>query len=334
MGEPGLGPTRRRALACAAGALGAAAAGGGMFAALARDAGLVARRRVGLAFNTPYALDVAGTDPQALDSALDAAVAALRRVEHATSVYKHAGDLGRLNATGRLTHPDPHLVTLLTYAAALSRDTGGRFDCTVQPLWDLWAACHARGERPSAAALRDTTARVDWRGVTVDPDALRLAPGTAVTLNSVNQGYAADVVMAELARQGVVDALVDTGEFGARGRHPDGRGWRLGVAAPRDPARLAFTLDPFRRFAATSGDYKTAFSPDYVDHHIFDPSTGTSPPGWSSITVEADSGLEADGLSTALFTLDHAAGRRLLAARGAAARWFDKTGREVSASSA
>ncbi len=326
--------TRRKAMLGAAGAFAAAAALAGTraFGSLARAQGLETRTRADLAFNTTIALTVIGPDARALDSALDAGMAALRRVEHATSVYKAHGDLSRLNRDGRLADPDPHLVALLSYAAEMSRDTGGRFDCTVQPLWDLWAAHHARGERPSPAALRDTVARVDWRAVTLAPGEVRFArPGMAVTLNSVNQGYAADVVMAELARHGIEHAFVDTGEFGARGHHPEGRDWRLGVVAPRDTASLAFTLDPFRRFAATSGDYMTFFSPDFRDHHIFDPRTGTSPPDWSSITVEAASGLEADGLSTALFTLGAEEGRRLLAARpGSLARVFDKTGVDVS----
>ena len=328
------GHTRRKALFGAAGAMAASAALAGTraFCGLARASGLATRTRADLAFNTTIALTVAGPEPRALDAALDAGLAALRRVEHATSVYKATGDLGRLNRNGRLADPDPHLVTLLTYAAGLSRDTGGRFDCTVQPLWDLWAEHHARGERPSPAALRETVARIDWRGVVLTPGEVRFArPGMAVTLNSINQGYAADAVMAELARRGVEHAFIDTGEFGARGRHPDGRDWRLGVAAPRDTANLAFTLDPFRRFAATSGDYMTFFSPDYRDHHIFNPRSGTSPPDWSSITVEAASGLEADGLSTALFTMSAEEGRRLLAARpGSAARMFDKAGTEVA----
>ena len=322
--------SRRKAILGAAGAAAAALAGTRAFGGFAQAHGLATRTCAGLAFNTTVALTVAGSDPGVLESALDAGVAALRRVEHATSVYKVNGDLGRLNRDGRLIKPDPHLVTLLAYAAGLSRDTAGRFDCTVQPLWDLWAAHHARGERPSPAALRETVARVDWRGVVLAPGEVCFArPGTAVTLNSINQGYAADVVMAELSAHGIEHAFVDTGEFGAGGRHPDGRDWRLGVVAPRDTAELAFTLDPFRRFAATSGDYMTFFSPDFRDHHIFDPRTGTSPPDWSSITVEAASGLEADGLSTALFTLDAEGGRSLLAARpGTVARFFDKGGAE------
>lgn len=327
-------PTRRRILAGAAGvlAVGTALVGSrAAFRSTAASEGLQSRTRAGIAFRTPIALTVAGSDAAALDAALAAAVAALRTVERATSVYNDDGDLARLNRTGRLAAPSPHLVVQLRHALALSAETDGGFDPTVQPLWDVWAAHSARDARPDPATLRKTLERVDWRGVTVEADEIRFdRPGMAVTLNAINQGYAADVVMAVLAAHGVTDAFVDTGEFGACGRHPEGRGWRLGVAAPRDPETLAFTLDPFRRFAATSGDYETFFSPDFRDHHIFDPRTGTSPPEWSSITVEAATGLEADGLSTALFTMNAAEGRQLLERRrGSVARLFDKIGLEV-----
>lgn len=325
------GPTRRKAMFGAAGAFASAAAlasGSRAFGEFAAERGLAVRRRADLAFNTTIALLVAGHDPKLLVAALDAGMAALRHVERATSVYKAHGDLGRLNRDGRLAAPDPHLVRLLTYAAGLSEDTEGRYDCTVQPLWDLWASYHARNERPSASALRATVARVDWRAVDVSPDLVRFErPGMAVTLNSVNQGYAADIVMAELARCGVEHAFVDTGEFGAHGRHPDGRDWRLGVVAPRDHEALAFTIDPFRRFAATSGDYSTFFSPDYRDHHIFDPRSGVSPPHWSAITVQAPTGLEADALATALFTSGPTEARALLLRHpDVTARFFDKSG--------
>ena len=183
----------------------------------------------------------------------------------------------------------------------------------MQPLWGVWSAHAARGERPSDATLARTRERIGWRGVTIDGEAIAYdRPGMAMTLNSINQGYAADVVVGIVAAHGIADAFIDTGEFGALGRHPDGRAWRLGVVAPRAPDEIAFTLDPFHRFAATSGDYLTCFSPDFSDHHIFDPRTGRSPPDWSSITVTAPSGLQADGLSTALFTLDAEGCRDLL----------------------
>ena len=324
-------PTRRKLLLGAVGTLAATMAGIGAFRDLAIAKGLHTLTWAGMAFQTPVALTIAGPDREALDSAMDAAFASLRAVENASSVYRQNSDLSQLNRVGRLEAPHPHLVTLVSYALQLAAATDGRYDPTVQPLWDAWAAQAARGTRPSDEMLRMTLQRVDWRGVSIEADTIAFdRPGMRMTLNSINQGYAADVVMATLAAHGITDAFIDTGEFGARGHNAEGRDWRLGVAAPRAPGQLAFTYDPFQRFAATSGDYKTFFSPDFRDHHIFDPRTGRSPPDWSSITVDAPSGLVADGLSTALFVLDQSGCRRLLLAHpDCNARFFGKDGAEV-----
>lgn len=322
---------RRKVLLGAVGALAAGCIGARAFRTAARASGLATLTRAGMAFQTPVALTLAGPDPSALETAVEAAFAGIRAVENATSVYRPDSDLSRLNRDGRIEAPHPHLAIVVRYTLALARATNGAFDPTVQPLWDLWAGETAQGRRPTPAMLRDTLRHVDWRGVGQTAEEIHFdRPGMQMTLNSVNQGYAADVVAAIVSAHGIADAFIDTGEFGARGRHPSGRDWRLGVVAPRETETLAFTLDPFRRFAATSGDYKTFFSPDFRDHHIFDPHTGYSPPTWSSITVTAPSGLEADGLSTALFVTDADATRALLAANPECrARWFDKRGVEM-----
>jgi FAD:protein FMN transferase len=183
----------------------------------------------------------------------------------------------------------------------------------VQPLWPLWWEASVRGEKPEAAALRAVLARISWRRVRLTPERVALEPGTALTLNALIQGYAADRVMAALRARGIEDAFVDTGEFGARGTHADGTPWRLGLADPRRSEALAAVVAPFTGFAATSGDYRMCFSPDRADHHIFDPATGRSPRELSAVTVTAETGLLADGLSTACMVLGEARGRDLVA---------------------
>ena len=325
------GFSRRKALIGATGVLALAAGGRAALGAMAQRHALVLRTRAGVAFQTSVALTVAGPDAAALEEALDAGFVAIRDVENASSVYRPDAEVSRLNRDGRLERPGAHLLTMLRYGAELSRLTDGRFDYTVQPLWDHWAATHAAGGRPTAADLAPVLARVDWRGVSISDDAIAFdRPGMAITLNSISQSYATDVVMAVLAARGIAHAFIDTGEFGARGAHPEGRPWRLGVADPRDTDAIAFTLDPFRRFAATSGDYKTFFSPDFRDHHIFDPRTGYSPPHWSSITVEAPTGLVANGLATALFASSLDESRALMALHPECrARFFAKDGSDV-----
>lgn len=75
---------------------------------------------------------------------------------------------------------------------------------------------------------------------------------------------------------------------------------------PRHDDALTAVLQMDGRSVATSGDYETTFTPDFVHNHIFDPTTGDSPLELASVTVAASTGLQADGLSTALFVMGSA----------------------------
>ncbi|GJD37420.1 FAD:protein FMN transferase [Methylobacterium aerolatum] len=315
-------PTRRRAIL---GACGLALGGAAAFRALAEGRGLVARERAGLAFGTTVSLVAAGPDPEVLEAALSEGFAAMRSIEAAASLFRPDSALSRLNREGVLADPPEHLRVLVAHALALAGRTGGAFDPTVQPLWPVWSQAAARKERPGSEALAAALVRIGWRRVVCTAEAIRLEPGTELTLNALIQGYAADVVMAALRARGVADAFVDTGEFGAAGTHPDGAPWRLGIADPRGEGEIAAVIAPFTGFAATSGDYHMAFSPDFADHHIYDPATGRSPGGLASVTVTAPSGLVADGLSTACMVLGRERGAALVAGEpGCAVRFSEK----------
>ena len=62
---------------------------------------------------------------------------------------------------------------------------------------------------------------------------------------------------------------------------------------------------------ATSGDYATRFDDEYRRHHIFNPATGGSPTELASATIVAPSGLDADGLATAVMVLGQERGLKL-----------------------
>jgi len=134
----------------------------------------------------------------------------------------------------------------------------------------------------------------------------------AVTLNGIAQGYAADRALAALRAHGVEHALVDTGEIGTLGRKSGREPWTVGIQHPRRLDAYVQLAKLDGGFLATSGDYETTFTPDYVHHHIFDPKTGRSPETLCSVTVLARTGTEADGLATALFVLGVERGFKLL----------------------
>lgn len=248
-------------------------------------------------------------------SALEAAFAELETVEQVMSIYRPASQLCRLNRDGVCDNPHPYLVEVLQAAAAMSRRTRGAFDITIQPLWEAYWQAHARGARPTAAEVAAAHRRVDWRNVEITATGIRLSgTGTAITLNGIAQGYAADRATAALRRHGVEQALIDTGEFGALGRGTDGDGWNVGIQHPRREGAFVAVANLAGRCLATSGDYATRFDETFTSHHLIDPRTGRSAAELASVSIVAETGLAADALSTAFFVLGLEAGRELVAA--------------------
>ena len=317
---------RRRMLQATLGA-GAMLAAGGVHA-LRYDGELEWRRRALVGFGTILSLQAGHADARVLERALDAAVARLQSIERELSLFRPDSAICRLNRDGRLDDPPADLREVLAIAQEISRASEGAFDVTVQPLWQAWAGGAAEGRLPDAGELRAARARVGWRDVVVDRQGVRFAhPGMGITLNGIAQGHAADMVRGVLLDHGVVDALVDAGEFAPAGLDAERRAWCLGIADPHDEARFVARLLADGRCMATSADNHTAFTPDHRHHHILDPRTGDSPPGLSAVTVAAARGAVADALTKVFFMAGPQAAEATARRHGVDAVWVDKEGR-------
>ncbi len=258
-----------------------------------RNSGSWVHTRISSALGAAVKMTVLHADEDVANAALDAAFEELERVESVMSLYRPESQISRLNRDGALEMPDASLVEVLRFAAEVAEKSDGAFDVTVQPLWKL------KGAKPDA----DTLALVDWRKVELDANRIRLAPGMAITLNGIAQGFAADAAMRVMRAHGVEHALIDAGEFSAHGMNAENAPWRIGIQHPRQRNAFAALTPLENRCLATSGDYETSFSHDFSRHHILDPHTGESPGELASVSVLAPTAMAADALSTALFVL-------------------------------
>lgn len=281
---------------------------GSMLAGLAGHASAVVpsegvwQSRALMGFGTTLWLRAAHTQADRLATALDDAVTVIRRVEADMSLFDPDSAVSRLNRDGVLCHPSDDLRAVLALAQHVSAHSRGAFDATVQPLWPLWAQARAEGKRVDSPALRRQLRLVNWRALEVNRDAIRLnIPGMGVTLNGIAQGYAADAVRAVLQSHGVRHALIDTGETSALGQAPGALPWQLGIESNRGVRDQRTFRLPEGWAVATSSDAHTAFTPDRLHHHIFDPHTGDSPRHWSSVSVVAPSCALADALTKVFF---------------------------------
>ena len=197
------------------------------------------------------------------ETALGAAFDALEQVEALMSIYRPQSQLCRLNRGGVIDDPHPWLVDVLRRAGAMSRRSGGAFDCTVQPLWEVCAQARRDGRRPDQSEIDAAREKIDWRRVEISPRRIQLrGAGTQVTLNGIAQGYATDRAMAALRTHGVSHALVDAGEIGTLGERSPRRPWTVGIQHPRRPEAYVSLAKLAGRCLATSGDYATSFSDD------------------------------------------------------------------------
>lgn len=280
-------------------------------------------------FGTTLTLKAAHTDIGALADALDESVSLLQHLDQILSLFREDSAVRQLNDKGELKKPPPELVKVLEVAQSISARCDGKFDVTVQPLWEAFEAARRRGGVPDERRLAAARALVGWRHLQVDTDRVRLAQkGMGVTLNGIAQGHAADRVKALLQSYGVAHALIDTGEWLPMGRSVRQVPWVLGVADPRDASRFLTRLVADGRALATSSDSITTFTPDFRYHHIFDPHTGRSPLALSGVTVAAPSGALADALTKVFFVAGPDQVEVLARQWGVDVLWVDKQGNQ------
>lgn len=247
---------------------------------------------------------------------IDRALAEISRLEAVFSLHRPDSALARLNADGQLAAPPFELLECLSLCARVHAATDGAFDPTVQPLWALHAEHYAgrsNAEPPSEAALATARARTGWHRVRFDAARIRLAPGMALTLNGIAQGYITDRVAALLRAMGLDQVLVGTGEFAALGGDPRGGPWQIGLRAGAQILPDTVALDSGA--LASSAARGITFDAAGRAGHILDPRTGRPAPArWQLVSVTAPQAALADALSTAFCVLDRPAIERGLAA--------------------
>jgi FAD:protein FMN transferase len=276
----------------------------------------------GTALGSPSYILLHHPDRGAAERAVAKCVAEIERLEKAFSLYRDDSEIARLNRYGRLDAPSHDLLALLSECQRFSELSGGAFDVTVQPLWNVYAAHFFASQSPlpqgpEPRAIGQALALVGWQGVDITSRHIALArPGMGLTLNGIAQGYLTDRIADILRANGCDRVLADMGrsEILLVGCRPDEQAWRIGLADPRAPGRVAATLDLADRCISTSGGYGTKFEATGRHHHLFDPTTGTSAGHYIAVSVAAASTMVADALSTALYVTPSERSGALLAA--------------------
>ncbi|MDO8595467.1 MAG: FAD:protein FMN transferase [Sulfuricaulis sp.] len=261
----------------------------------------------GTALGAPASIQLFHTDEAQARAAITAGLQELKRLETIFSVYRADSSISKLNREGVLENAPDDFIVMLTRALSLAKISDGVYDPTIQPVWQTYfrhfTASSPDPAGPSPRNLAAALALVDWRAVEVDAGSKRISfarPGMGLTLNSGAQGYITDRVADILRAHGFDRMLVDMGEPRALSAKPDGSAWRIGIANPADPGSTVMTLEVVDKCISTSGGYGTLFDSASAFTHLIDTRTGRTAPALLGVSVVADTGSIADGLSTAM----------------------------------
>lgn len=220
-------------------------------------------------------------------------------------------EVSRINqAEGRTVQVSDKLAGYLEKVLQLSEDSGGAFDPTMGKVIRLWDIGGDHPHIPQQTELESLLKETGYENLLLNGEEVTLKGGADLDLGAVGKGIGCDVAMDFLKGQKEVCGMIlnlGGSSVMAYGEKPDQSPWRVALRDPRDENGDylgAITLQG-GEFLSTSGDYEKYFMEDGKRyHHILDPETGY--PVWNgltSVTVICDSGLLADGLSTACFVL-------------------------------
>ena len=250
--------------------------------------------------NAAAALESAEKELHTLDEAV------LSRTAEGSELYALNASNGETVECGA----DDILPALIETALAISEATDGAFDPTLAPVLDAWGFTKDLRRVPSADELAALLAHTGRDKValeeTADGYSVALSDGAQLDLGGIAKGYAADLLRAQLEKEGVTSATLDLGgDVFVMGKKSDGSDWRIAVKDPGDTESYLGIVSASDAFIVTSGVYERYFEENGVRyHHILDPKTGSpAESGLVSVTVMCKNGAWADALSTACFVL-------------------------------
>jgi FAD:protein FMN transferase len=301
---------------------------GGVLAAVpfARQRPLTLVRRNVLVMGTVAEFAVAHRDPREAHAAIDAAIDALRRVDHTMSRFKPSSDVGRANAQSAHAPVSVTAATMDVLSESLqwAVESNGAFDPCLGRATMLWDVAH-RDTPPAASEVARLGNRRLYRSLELghyrgDPVVRFHDDDVTIDLGGIAKGYGVDRAVAALRACGVAHALVGAGgDLYALGRSPAGEPWRVGIQSPDRADTIAASIVLEDAAIATSGDYQQYFVHQQRRyHHLLDAQSGAPrTTAHRSVSVMAATCMVADAGATLAFGMDALRAEAVLARHGA-----------------
>ena len=268
--------------------------------------------------------------------AIGEATEKIKDIEKLMTFNSPEGDIYKINenAGKNPVEISPETAKVLDTTLKISELSKGAFDPTVGPVVRSWNIGSDQERIPTEEELQKLVALISYKDIYFEDQSVGLKKsGQMIDLGGIAKGYAGDIAVEIYRQQGCVSGTINIGgNVVVLGNKPDGSLWNIGIQNPRsENGQIIGFIKIADKAVVTSGDYQRFFEKDGKRyHHIFDPHTGyPAQSGLMSVTVVADSSMEADALSTAMFVLGLEKGLELLKEYGQAEAIFITTDKEV-----
>ena len=259
-------------------------------------------------FHVIYKLPGGGLDEKTVNEAI---VLALREIDQSLSGYNKSSLLSRLNA-GEDLPLDTLFIECFERSLSVWQESGGAFDPSAAPLFDLWGFGFEYQGSVSDSAIDSLMEFVGMDKISLSRRSdgschlVRSDPRIRLNFNAIAQGFSCDIVARRLESFGCFDYLVEVGrEIVCRGQSSRGGLWRIGIDKPFDGnfdegASLQKILEVSDCGVVTSGNYRKFYVVDGQKYaHTIDPRIGRPVQhNLLSATIIASDATEADAYAT------------------------------------
>lgn len=241
------------------------------------------------------------------EEAVQAAEKKIRQWENLFSVNKSNSDIARINAySGTYQSVSGDTLEIIKRSCEISERTEGLFDISIYPIVRAWGFTTGQYQVPTVKNRKQLCQKVDYKKIHCQGSQVFIPKGMELDLGGIAKGYASHHIIEMFRQMGVDSAIVSLGgNVETLGKKMDGNLYKIGIKDPFSPEELLGTVAIEDKAVITSGGYERYFEADgAVYHHIMDKRTGApAKSDLASVTIVADDGVLADGLSTALFVV-------------------------------
>lgn len=280
----------------------------------------VACRRVTKLMGNRFEFTVVVSDKDFGETAIDAAIAEVKRIEELLSTYKDTSETNQVNAAAGISpvKVSEEFLALVNRAIRLGDLTDGAFDITYgsidKSLWNFDVNMEAL---PDPIIAKKSVSLISYKNVLINEAVGTIFlknKGMRIGFGGIGKGYAADKAKYLLQQMGIKSGIVNAaGDLTTWGTQINGTPWTIGIADPDQTSRPFSSLNISNMAIATSGNYEKFILIDGVRYsHTIDPKTGLPVTGIKSVSIICPSAELADALATPVTVMGIKVGLNLI----------------------